>query len=256
MMRANTKMSIKQADIIINVPLDEFGSLDWRRSAELIDEGYKAAESMRDSLLPLAVSEAEYATWKAGAPARRRRRVCRSRRSSGSRASAPSDERQLSSARSRATSACRSTSTRFADRSRGALRPGPLRDHHLAIRQRTPPARTGCSCEAQPKPYGPPFLMLGLNLENTTSEDFRVTLTGRYLAYDVIGPGSELRIDGTLGSDPGLAFELYKPLGIDAAVRRSVRRHRACARFDVIQDDAVVASYGQTVEPARAWTWA
>ena len=62
----------------------------------------------------------------------------------------------------------------------------------------------GFLVQARPKPYGPPFLMLGLNLENTTSEDFRVTFTGRYLAFDVLGSGSELRIDGTLGSDPGL----------------------------------------------------
>ena len=47
-MRANTKLTIKQADIIIDVPLAEFGSLDWRRSKELIVEGYKAAEAMRD----------------------------------------------------------------------------------------------------------------------------------------------------------------------------------------------------------------
>ena len=46
--------------------------------------------------------------------------------------------------------------------------------------------------------------MLGLNLENTTSDDFRMTLTARYLAYDIVGSGSELRVDGTLGSDPGL----------------------------------------------------
>ena len=57
----------------------------------------------------------------------------------------------------------------------------------------------GVLVQARPKPYGPPFMMLGLNLENTTSEDFRVTFTGRYLAFDVLGSGSELRIDGTLG---------------------------------------------------------
>ena len=55
-----------RADIIINVPLAGYGSLDWRRSAELIEAGYKAAEAMRDSLLPLAVSDAEYARWQAG----------------------------------------------------------------------------------------------------------------------------------------------------------------------------------------------
>ncbi|MEO0799904.1 MAG: hypothetical protein AAFY53_11945, partial [Pseudomonadota bacterium] len=40
---------------------------------------------------------------------------------------------------------------------------------------------------------------LGVNLENTTSQDFRITATARYLAFDLGGSGSELRIDGTLG---------------------------------------------------------
>ena len=72
MMRANTKLTIRQADIIIDVPLAEFGSLDWRRSKELIDEGYKAAEAMRDRLLPLAISADEYTKWQAARIGRRR----------------------------------------------------------------------------------------------------------------------------------------------------------------------------------------
>ena len=86
--------------------------------------------------------------------------------------------------------------------------------------------------------------MLGLNLENTTSEDFRVTFTGRYLAFDVLGSGSELRIDGTLGSDPGLGFAYYRPFGGTPLFVEPYAGivHRT---FNVIQDDAVVASYGQ-----------
>ena len=87
-------------------------------------------------------------------------------------------------------------------------------------------------------------MMLGLNLENTTSEDFRVTFTGRYLAFDVLGSGSELRIDGTLGSDPGLGFAYYRPFGGTPLFVEPYAGivHRT---FNVIQDDAVVASYGQ-----------
>ena len=104
----------------------------------------------------------------------------------------------------------------------------------------------GVLVRASPKPYGPPFMMLGFNLENTTSDAFRVTLTGRYLGYDVIGSGSELRIDGTLGSDPSVGLELYKPLGstpLFVTPSAGVTRRS----LDVIRDDAVVATYGQTV---------
>ena len=50
----------------------QYGSLDWRRAAELIEEGYRAAEAMRDQLLPLAVSEAEFEAWRRARQARRR----------------------------------------------------------------------------------------------------------------------------------------------------------------------------------------
>ena len=56
-MRASSKEALRSADVVINVPLKKYGSLDWRRSADLSREGYDAAEAMRDQLLPLAVSE-------------------------------------------------------------------------------------------------------------------------------------------------------------------------------------------------------
>ena len=73
------------------------------------------------------------------------------------------------------------------------------------------------------KPYAPPFMMLGVNLENTTSSDFRITATARYLAFDMVGSGSELRIDGTLGSDPSLGDRALPPDRPDAALRRAIR---------------------------------
>ena len=70
----------------------------------------------------------------------------------------------------------------------------------------------GITILARPKPYAPPFLMLGINLENTTSDQFQLSLTGRYLSFDVLGSGSELRLDATVGADPGLAAALYQPI--------------------------------------------
>src|SRR5215813_4469927 len=72
MMRATTLRALSSADVVINVPLKKYGSLDWRRSADLIDEGYRAAEAMRDQLLPLALDDAEFQAWRAAREARRR----------------------------------------------------------------------------------------------------------------------------------------------------------------------------------------
>ena len=63
MMRANSLKALAGADVVIDVPLAEYGSLDWRRYKELIDEGYKAAEAMKERLLPLAVDDEAWQAW-------------------------------------------------------------------------------------------------------------------------------------------------------------------------------------------------
>ena len=243
MMRASTKFSIASADVIINVPLRQFGSLDWRRSADLIKEGYAAAEAMREQLLPLAVGEAEYEQWRQERQARRLKEL-----------PVPSfvtlegfardDERRLNQLMARHVGVAfdiENLQTDLAELS-GLDRYETITwqiirndtdDRGLLIRGRT-------------KPYAPPFLMLGLNLENTTSDDFRITLTGRYLSFGVLGSGSELRLDGTLGSDPGVAFELYQPI-FSSSLFVTGYGSSSKQTLDFVDDDVVTARYGQTI---------
>ena len=72
MMRASTRRALAAADVVIDVPLRQYGSLDWRRAGELIEEGYRAAEAARAQLLPLALNEAEFEAWRRTRQARRR----------------------------------------------------------------------------------------------------------------------------------------------------------------------------------------
>ena len=72
MMRANTREGIASADVIVNVPLKAYGSLDWRRAPELIAEGYRAAESMSAQLTAFALSDTDYAAWSQARQGRRR----------------------------------------------------------------------------------------------------------------------------------------------------------------------------------------
>jgi NTE family protein len=96
------------------------------------------------------------------------------------------------------------------------------------------------------KSYGPPFLMLGGLLENTTSNDFRIAATARYLAFDQVGSGSELRVDATIGSDPSAAIELYRPIG-PTPLFLAPYAGVITTTFDVIDQDAVIARYGETI---------
>jgi NTE family protein len=103
------------------------------------------------------------------------------------------------------------------------------------------PQGSGLSVQAQPKSFAPPFLMLGLNIENTTSESFRVQLAGRYLAFDVLGSGSEVRIDAGLGADPSVAAALYKPIVGRLFARAGAGVSRRT--FNFVSNDEVVAQY-------------
>jgi NTE family protein len=240
MMRASTREAMKAADVVINVPLTQFGSLDWRRSSDLIEEGYRAAESMRDQLLPLAVSEAEYAAWLKGRDARRRSELPQpafvTLEGFGT-----TDARRMQTLLARHVGVPLDSEALQEDlaMTSGLDRYETVTWHIIA----RPDGERGILVRARPKTYAPPFLMLGLNLENTTSDDFNITLTGRYLTYDLLGSGSELRLDGTLGSDPALGFEYYRPIWSTAlfVAPYGLVFNRT---LNVIDDDAVIARYG------------
>ena len=243
MMRASTKRALTSADVVINVPLEDYGSLDWRRSAALIEEGYRAAEAMRDQLLPLAVSDTAFESW---------RRVRQARRITQLPAPAfiepegfsPSDTTRLDALLARYVGVPLDINALEGDL---ALVAAQDRYETVTWRMRRDGARGyGLHLNGRVKTYAPPFLMLGMNLENTTSSDFRIAATARYLAFDVVGSGSELRIDGTIGSDPTLGLELYRPVGqtpLFVAPYAGV----ASATFNLIDSDAVIARYRQVL---------
>lgn len=243
MMAANTRNAMKSADIIINPPLKGFASLDWRRSDELAADGYQAAEAMKEKLLPLAVDEPTWAAYQAARQARRRTQLATPQFVSILGA-ATSDEQRMAR----------------------VLQPHvgkPLDVTALEIELETfvgldryetigwqiieEGGRSGLQIRARPKTNAPPFLMLAVSLENTTSDEFSFQFAGRYLAFDVVGSGSELRVDAAVGVQPRIGAELYRPIGktplFVAASALAIRR-----TLNFIQDDTIVAKYRESRE--------
>lgn len=242
MMRASSRRALTAADVVINVPVTEYGSLDWRRAADLIDEGYRAAEAMRDRLLPLAVSEADFEAWRLARQGLRRTEL-----------PVPAfidlegfaarDATRLTVLLARHVGAPLDVNAVEQDI---AIVTGLDRYQTVTWRLMHDTRGFGLRVQGRVKPYAPPFIMLGLNLENTTSSDFRITATARYLTFDIVGSGSELRVDGTVGSDPSAAIELYRPIGstpLFVAPYAGV----GTLTFNLINNDAVIARYKQTI---------
>jgi NTE family protein len=65
--------------------------------------------------------------------------------------------------------------------------------------------------KAKEKSYGPPFgrFILQMDLVGDRTD---INLRSRITAYNIIGAHSELRTDLSLGTDPSLSMELYKPI--------------------------------------------
>lgn len=247
MMRANTKRALTSADIVLTVPLEDFGSLDWRKSDALIEAGYNAAEAMKDTLLPLAVGDVEWRQWQ-------------ERRVSARKASLPEpafvtlegvgavDQRRMNELLAKHIGKPLDVVALEHD-----LEELSGLDRYQSITWSHGVDATGAvglTVRAIEKGYAPPFLMLGLNLENTTSDQFQLSIAGRYLRFDVLGSGSELRLDAVVGADPGVAAALYRPLW--RSVFAAPFTGFANRTLNLIADEAIVARYSQTVTTAGA----
>ena len=208
MMRANTRRALQSADLIIAIDVEEFSSLDWRRSGDLMDRGYQAAEKHRDRLLPLAVSDAEWQQWLA-ARASRRKTTIPVPQSIDTAGIAPTDVTVVRRLLERHVNQPLDIAALEQDLSTLS---GLDRYQGVSWQVIGPVGRETLLVKARPKPYAPPFMMLGVNLENTTSNSFGAQLSGRYLAFDVLGSGAELRIDAAIGSNPHAGFSWYRPL--------------------------------------------
>ncbi len=248
MSRASTNRALEAADVIINVPLKEYGSLDWRRGAALVQEGYRAAEAMREALLPLAIGEDEYARWKAERQGRRRPDLPVPAFVEVSGLSGD-DTRRLNAILQRHVGVPLDTARLQRD-----LAPLAGLDRYQTITwqlAQNDAGDSGLRVSAMEKPYAPPFLMLGLNLENTAASEFRITATARYLDYGLLTSDSELRVDGSLGTNPAAGAELYQPVG---ARRFFVAPYAQVftSTFNVISNDHVLARYEQRFARAGA----
>ena len=209
MMTTSVRTALKDADLIVDPDLVGLTSMDWRRSGDLAERGYQAAEAMKDDLLPLAVDQATYDAFQSARQARRRQ------------VSGTPTFLRVSGVGPREEAFIRETlqplldaeidDRQIADRILTVT--GTDRYEYLTYRPVMQDGRLGLAITARPKPYGPPFLQVSPELSNVDSSNFAVNLGGRVTAYDWVGVGSEVRLDGVLGTRQGVAAEIWRPIG-------------------------------------------
>jgi len=244
MMRANTRRAIASADIVVNPRVQRFGSLDWRKGKELEKAGYAGAEGARAQLLPLAVDDATWQRYLTRRAARRRTRlpVIAKVEIEGA---ADQDEhlmrRRLSHQVGRALDlhALESDIGRLSGL-----------DRYLSIEWflvQSGPAVYTLLIRAIPRRSAPPILMLGFNAQSQTSQEFALQIAARFLSFDVLMSGSELRVDAALGTNPRIGAELREPLG-GSMFFGAATIGAAANRLDFTNNtDAIIAQYGQSI---------
>ncbi|HEY3383634.1 MAG TPA: patatin-like phospholipase family protein [Vicinamibacterales bacterium] len=207
-MAAEVRKSLASADLVIVPNLKGLDSMSWRQSDELANRGYQAAAAMSAKLLRYAVSESEYSAFVA---ARRTRQ----------RTAAPTPESVtvvgvLSREQQYIREELAHNVGRPVDPDRLALDilriGGTDRYEHLTYEVVESPDGPSLLVTVHPKSHGPPFLDVGIDLNNVDSTNFAFNLAGRVTTYDRFGAGSELRTNFVLGTRQAVGAELYKPI--------------------------------------------
>ena len=130
MMRASTRTSLAKADVVLDVPLATYGSLDWRRANDLVAEGYQRC---RGHARPVAAARGERSRVRGVAAGAPRPSPARGPRA-GVRPGRGLRRQRRQAPGGAAAAACRRSARPLRDRdgSGGADRPRSLRDDHLA----------------------------------------------------------------------------------------------------------------------------
>lgn len=240
MIRANAAANLAAADVAITVPLDGYSPADFGRTRDLIRAGYDAAEAAKAQLLPLAVDEAQWEAWRR---ARHDRTVTRLPVPAFVRVdgAGPADTARMQ----RRLAVLQNAEIDFAAIELGVNELGGLdRFETVTWALADEGGEQGLVFRALPKSNGPPFLFLGATLENTTSNEFRFGVGARLLAFDVLGSGTELRVDGALGSEPGIGASWYRPIGSTRFFVEPLLSART-RRLSIIEDSTIIADYGR-----------
>ncbi len=214
MTAANVARSLKDANIVISSDVSKFGTLEFTSSDAIIPMGEKAAAAMSEQLEKYALNDADWAEYVRQRDSRRRTQV---------------PIPQFVEVYGITGSQERDVEVRFEKFIGKPIDPDALErvisdllgtwlystiDYTIAERDGKP----GLLIRPREKDHGPPFVNLGLTILANDSNNVQFGAALRVTFYDVVGPGSELRVDGGVGQPAGLGGELYKPLAAGSKV--------------------------------------
>jgi NTE family protein len=205
---ANELKSMKDANILLKADVSKFTSGDFEKSAEIIPKGVEVAEEHAAELEKYAVSDAE---WQAYIRARSSRR----------RTAVPEPKfvdvygmhgvQQTEVANEFTQYVNKPIDTQKIENTITDLQ-GTGIYSSISYNLIDQDNKTGLLVRPRLKDYGPPFLNVGVTLLSNDANDIQLGMGGRATFFGMAGPGSELRLNASVGQVAGISGELYKPL--------------------------------------------
>jgi NTE family protein len=206
MMRADTRETLKEADLVIAPALGKLGSMSWRQSDAIADLGYEAAAAMSEELRQYSVSED---AWERHLDRRRTRALS---------AHFTPQFLQIEGVREelvpRVEEALQGHLNRLIDPEELerdlTLLTGTRWFESIRYEAVETDNAVGLRIVAQETQHGPPFLRLAVGL-STEADTLNFSFGGRLTLLSPKKKGYEIRTDFTLGLTNAIGFELYKP---------------------------------------------
>src|SRR5467141_1061682 len=204
----NELRSLAQADAVVSVPLAEYSTVDYAKSAQIMQRGYEAANARARLLEAFALDDA---SWKAHQQVREARK----------RSDVPTPQ----FIEVQGTNAHEATDvTRYVKRFQGKpLDPAKLdevltrltgvgRYDSAGYRLVEKNGQTGLLVDVVEKNYAPPMFQTAFEVDGSQSGNVDFTMGTRSTFMDVAGFRSEWRTDALLGNTYGIQTELFRPL--------------------------------------------
>src|SRR5213594_3051567 len=203
----NELRSLAQADAVVSVPLSEYNTLDYAKSAQIMKRGYEAANARAPLLEAFALDDASWQEHQQVREARKRRDV-------------PTPQFiEIEGTNAHEAADVTRYVKRFQDK---PVNPAKLdevltrltgvgRYDSAGYRLIEKNGQTGLLVDVVEKNYAPPMFQTAFEVDGSQSGNVDFTAGTRFTFMDVAGFRSEWRTDVLLGNTYGIQTELFRP---------------------------------------------
>jgi NTE family protein len=235
---ANERRSMKEADLIVAVPLQKYTAMNYNQGDAIIAAGYAAAEANASKLLSLSVDEAAWKQYLAERDARRERAAVPQF------VTVTGVSSQVANSISKEMSRFVGKPVNSAELDAEIMRLtglGPFSSLNYSVVEKD--GKDGLEIQVVPKPYSPPIVRPLVVIDGSDYNNVFISMGARITFMDFGGYRRELRNDVILGSQYGINSEYYRPLSPSSNWFVAPRAGFISAQYPLYQSDTLLALY-------------